>query len=341
MGTITTSDTLTIKLQAAIADLRHVNPRVGLLRFVTIGTILFSLMTLAWSVNNFWAFVAITAIAGIFYAFWNICSHDMIHQTLTGWWWFETILPRLMTWPLLWPHGTYALLHKLHHGWNGIDLRDPERVQWTKEEYQKANFCLRWYVGHQWILDIFVLGGIGLVIKIFFNSWKLKTVLPQLRSQIWIDLTGILMVQSGLLTFFSWQGEVNRYLLFWLILERSAGVVIQARDHLEHYGMWGQAGGYQLTQLYCCRNLQTYPWVGWLMGGLNYHAVHHAFPDIPFNQLPRAFQRIQAVLQQHELPLMVQDQGYLYETFKLGSCPSTIGAVNPQDIRSRHHLLPV
>jgi fatty acid desaturase len=25
------------------------------------------------------------------------------------------------------------------------------------------------------------------------------------------------------------------------------------------------------------------------MGGLNYHAVHHAFPDIPFDRLPAAF----------------------------------------------------
>jgi fatty acid desaturase len=341
MGVITTSEAFTTELQVAIADLRQVNSWGGLLRFMTIGMILFSLMALAWSVNNFWGFVAITAIAGIFYAFWNICSHDMLHQTLTGWWWFETILPRLMTWPVFWPHGTYALLHRLHHGWNGIDFRDPERVQWTEEEYQRANPLLRWYVGHQWILDIFVLGGIGLVIKIFFNGWKLRTVLPQLRSQIWIDLTGILMVQSGLLAFFSWRGEISRYLLFWLILERTAGVIIQARDHLEHYGMWGQANGYQLTQLYSCRNLETYPWVGWLMGGLNYHAVHHAFPDIPFDRLPEAFQRIQNVLQQNGLPLMVQGRGYWPETIELGHCPSTIGSVNPQDIRNRHHLRPV
>lgn len=103
------------------------------------------------------------------------------------------------------------------------------------------------------------------------------------------------------------------------------------RDRLEHYGRWGQVGSYQLTQLYACRNLDTYPVVGWLMGGLNYHAVHHAFPDIPFNRLPAAFDLIQAVLQRHNLPLMLQGKGYLHETIELNRHPATIGTVNHQN----------
>jgi fatty acid desaturase len=342
MGTdITTSDTLTQELQTTITDLRLVEPRIGLFRFVTIGVVVFSLMALAWSVSNLFDFVVITAIAGIFYAFWIICSHDSVHQTLTGWVWFETIMPRLITWPMLWPHGTYVLLHRLHHGWNGIDLRDPERVQWTTEEYQRANPLLRWYVRYQGLLDIFILGGIGLIIKTFMHGWKLRNVLPQLQTQIWLDLTGILTIQGSLLLFFNQQGEIDRYILFWLILERTIGAIGQARDRLEHYGRWGQTGGYQLTQLYACRNLDTYPWIGWLMGGLNYHAVHHAFPDIPFNKLPEAFDRIQAVLRRHDLPLMLQGKGYVHETIKLGQHPSTIGAVDPQDVRGRYSSIAV
>jgi fatty acid desaturase len=309
---ISTSDKLTNELQTAIADLRQVDPRVGLFRFVTLGAIVLGLMALTWSVSNLWAFMAITAIAGICYAFLIICSHDSVHHTLTGWSWFETISPRLTTWPMCWPYGTYTLLHRLHHGWNGIDLRDPERVQWTQAEYQQANPLLRWYVRHQGLLDIFVFGGIG-----------------------------ILAIQGGLLVFFGQRGEIGRYLLFWLILERTIGAIGQARDRLEHYGMWGKTGGYQLTQLYACRNLDTYPWVGWLMGGLNYHAVHHAFPDIPFNQLPVAFDRIQTVLQRYDLPLMLQGKGYVQETIDLNRHPATIGAVNPQDLRDRHYSLPV
>lgn len=334
-----TADNLTSELQTTVADLRQVNPLVGLLRFMTIGAIFLGLVVLAWSMTDLVAFVVITTVASIFYAFWTICSHDMIHQTLTGWPWFEAIMPRLTTWPMLWPYGLYATLHPLHHGWNGIDLRDPERVQWTVAEYQMANPLLRWYISHQWFLDIFVGGGIGLIIKTCANAWQLRTVLPQLRAQFWIDLLGILVIQSGLLAFFSYQGEVGRYVLCWLILERSAGVIIQARDHLEHYGLWGKNNSYQLTQLYACRNLKTYHWVSWLMGGLDYHAVHHAFPDIPFDRLPEAFQRIQHVLERHGLPLMLQGGGYWQEAFQLSQHPVMIGAVNSQDLTGRCYLI--
>jgi fatty acid desaturase len=338
---ITTADHLNKELQMAIADLRQVNPWVGLLRFMTIGVIFLSLMALAWSQTNLLAFVVIIAIAGIFYAFWMLCSHDMIHQTLTGWPWFENIFSRLTTWPMLWPYGIYATLHPLHHGWNGIDLRDPERVQWTAEEYQKAQPLLRWYISHQWLVDILGLGGIGLIIKTLTHAWKLRTVLPQLRSQFWIDLIGILMIQGGLLTFFSSQGEVSRYLLCWIVLERTAGVIVQARAHLEHYGRWGQTDSYQLTQLYSCRNLKTYLGVSWLMGGLDYHAVHHAFPEIPFNLLPAAFQQIQQVLERHDWPLLPQGAGYWQETWQLSQRPTVIGAVNPQDLTGRCAAVPV
>jgi fatty acid desaturase len=342
MGTcIATSDNLAKDLQAAIADLYQIDPHAGLLRFLALGAVFLSLTAVAWSVTALHLFVAIAVVAGFFYAFWTVCSHDSVHQTLTGWQWFERISPRLVTWPMLWPYGTYATLHRLHHGWNGIDLRDPERVQWTVEEYQMASPLLRWYVRHQWILDIFVLGGIGLILKTLANAWKFRDTLPKLRSQFWIDLTGILVIQGSLLAFFSCQGEIIRYLLFWLILERTAGAIVQARDHLEHYGMWGQTDGYQLTQLYSCRNLTTYPWVGWLMGGLDYHAVHHAFPNIPFNRLPEAFQRIQSVLQRHGLPPMLQGGGYVRELLNLSQHLSAIDAVNPQDRTGRCRMVSV
>ena len=46
MSNILNSDTLTTELHTAIADLRQVDPLVGLLRFVTIGTIAIGLMAL-------------------------------------------------------------------------------------------------------------------------------------------------------------------------------------------------------------------------------------------------------------------------------------------------------
>ncbi|ARV59775.1 fatty acid desaturase [Nostocales cyanobacterium HT-58-2] len=337
---IMTSTSLSKELQQVTADLHQVNPWAGLLRFSILGLIFLSLVTLAWSVPNGFVFVGATILAGVFYAFWLICTHDMTHRTLTKWIWFETWMPRLMSWPMLWPHSIYAELHRLHHGWNGINLRDPERVQWTWQEYQQTHPLLQWYVRYQWVCDIFVLGGIGLIMKTFIKAIRLQTEVSRIRQQLLLDLTGIVLVQILLLTIVTSQGELLRYLLFWLILERVIGVIGQTRDHLEHYGLWSRLTTHQLTQLYACRNLKTSSLVGWLMGGLNYHAVHHAFPDIPFNQLPEAFRRIQGVLQQHQLPLMQLEAGYLKSTYWWSYHPLLIGEVDDSEVTDRNFIIP-
>ncbi|MEM9907251.1 MAG: fatty acid desaturase [Cyanobacteria bacterium P01_D01_bin.44] len=303
-------------LRAAVADLHPIRPWVGLWRFMVMGAVVVSLSAIAWQLSNLFLFAGVTVLAGIVYAFWFICTHDATHQTLTGWLWFDAVMPRLISWPMLWPFGTYAILHRLHHGWNGTDLRDPERVHWTRGEYQQAHPLLRWYVRHQWIIDIFVLSGIGLIIKTLFQGIHLQDIQPRLRTQMTLDLASIALIQSSVISFLYFTGHnIFKYLLFWLLIERTVGIIIQTRDHIEHYGLWGPAGNYQLTQLYTCRNIQAGRGLNWLMGGLPYHSIHHAFPDIAFSQLPDAFHRIEAVLADHNLPSMALERGYLSSAF--------------------------
>lgn len=301
-------------LRTSVADLGQVNPWRGLCRFSLLGVLFFGLIYVAWRRDNIWEFSLVTALAGIIYAFWLICTHDSVHYTLTGWRWFEIIFPRIISWPMLWPLGTYAELHLLHHGWNGVDLRDPERVQGTLEEYQQAVPFLRWYVRHQWLINLFLLGGLGLIIKTLNQGFRYSDLRSGLRRQIVIDLGGMFSIQLILFSLALSHVAVWRYLLFWFILERMIGIIIQMRDNLEHYGQWGQREGHLLTQIYATRNLRVNWLTNWLMGGLPYHSVHHGFPHLPFNQLPVAFERLQRVLQQHNLPPMELGKGYFSET---------------------------
>lgn len=339
MSDIKLSHTITKELQRAVADLQHVDPRLGLWRFGCLGGLCLGWVAIAWHTPNLWMFLFGTVIAGFCYAFWLVCTHDAVHQTLTGWRWFDTIGPRLVSYPMLWPHGLYAELHRLHHGWNGIDLRDPERVQWTQQEYEQAHPIVRWYVRHQWAIDIVLWGGAGMILKTTLKAWKFRHLVPRIYRQLCIDFGGILLMQGILVTIAIRQGQGFRYLLFWLVLERVIGAIVQTRDHLEHYALWGNASGYQLTQLYTCRNLKTHRLVNWLMGGLPYHAIHHAFPSIPFNQLALAFERVQTVLQNQGLPAIGVGQGYVKETLHFAQHPSLIGDPNPTDPSGRHHMI--
>ena len=305
-------------LQKTVGDLRGVSVWQGCWRFGLLGAAMLSSLTLAWTTPSEIGFWLSTVSAGVFYALWLICTHDMAHHTLLGWPRVENVLARLISWPMLWPVGVYSELHRLHHGWNGLDLRDPERYQWTLKDYQQASPWLRWYVRHQWPIDIFILGGAGVIVKTLMGGRRFQDRLPQLRAQLVTDLVGMALVQGCLIAaVVVSHGSLRRYFLVWLCLERVVGMIAQTRGLLEHYGLWQQAGSHQLTQLYSSRNVHTSRWFSWLIGGLNYHAVHHAFPDIPFDRLPEAHERVQTVLDRHGMPAMTLEPGYLSAVLRL------------------------
>ncbi len=317
-------------LLAAVEDLKNVNPWHGLLRFMLLGGASLGLAVLTWQMQQMGWFVLGAIATSVVYTFWIVCNHDAIHRTLTGWRWFDKLMPRLSAWPLLIPVSTYSCLHRLHHAQNGIDLHDPERVQRTVADYQRSSSWQRWYVRHQWMIDVFVFGSIGIIVKIALQGFRLKNTVAGLRQQMVIDAVGMVSVQTTIVSLL-YLNSINlwRYLLFMVILERGVGIIMQARDHIEHYGLepvaselealWQPTSCYTLRQLYACRNVRSPAWVNWLMGGLPYHSVHHAFPGMVSTHLPEAFQRIQAVLERHHLPPMILEPGYIASSFRLGT----------------------
>ncbi len=88
-------------LRPLINELEIVNPLQGLARIIIIGGIGLLLTYLAWLSPNLTTFAILTIFAGIFYAFLLICTHDAIHHTLTGWRWFDEIIARIISYPLV------------------------------------------------------------------------------------------------------------------------------------------------------------------------------------------------------------------------------------------------
>lgn len=305
----------------ATSALQSVNPALGLLRFGGFGLATMAGFAWAWHSPNGWGFVLGCLLGSLFYSFWIICIHDAAHGTLTGWRWFDAIAPRLISWPILVAHGTYSELHKLHHAWNAKDLRDPERVQWSAAEYAAAGPLGRIRARHQWIMNALVLGHLALLSKTFQQGWQLREELPALRRQMAWDIAGMVFAQGtvGLVLLRAQSSLVTwlHYGVMLLILERVMSLVIQARDYLEHYGCWQDQDNHRLTQLYGTRNIKTYRWVNWTMGGLPHHGIHHAFPGIPFHQLPQAQQRIEQILSDRQYPPLPSCDGYFAGSWKM------------------------
>ncbi|NJN62081.1 MAG: fatty acid desaturase [Coleofasciculaceae cyanobacterium RL_1_1] len=181
-------------LRDAVRDCGVVSPWRGLVRTGVIGVLCLGCVAIAWMFPISWAFVVWSAIAAIFYAFWLVSTHEAIHHTLTGWVLWDETIARVISWPILWAVGTYAELHKLHHSWNGRRLDDPERTEWTQAEYDRADGLTRWYVRHQWAIDVFLFGAIGLVLKTFRagidHGWFATQPRSRLRWQLAGDVAG-------------------------------------------------------------------------------------------------------------------------------------------------------
>jgi fatty acid desaturase len=267
-----------------------------LLRLVVLSALLISGAWLFWLMPLGWAALGVLLMAGVAYALLLIATHEMAHGTLLGWPPLETALACVLSWPMAWPYVTYARLHRLHHRWQGTDPRDPERTEVLAAERQWAGPFRRWVHRHLLVWRILVLGGVGLIADTSLKGLQLEPVDPGLTAARRLDGAGVVLVHGVMLATAMAHGVLWRYLLFWLVLERVIGAIIQFRGLVEHHGLWHRESTHLLTQLYGARDVQAGAWLNSLMGGLPYHSAHHAFPWIPSSRLPVANDRIAAVL---------------------------------------------
>jgi fatty acid desaturase len=297
------STALVRDLCAAVADLggpaSAAERCATALRLTALAAVLLGGAWLYWWLPLGWVAIAALLIAGGAYALLLIASHEMAHGTCLGLGRWEQPLGCLLSWPMAWPFLTYSRLHRLHHRWNGRDSRDPERTTALPEDGELAGM-LRWLWQRQQLpLRLGLLGGVGLIADTAIKGWRLRAVDKSLAPAQRLDGVGVSVVQAAMLLLALANGVLGRYLLFWLLLERVIGLIVQFRGLVEHHGLWQPRGSHLLTQLSSTRNVNAASWLNALMGGLPYHSAHHAFPWIPSARLPLASRRITAVLQRH------------------------------------------
>jgi fatty acid desaturase len=287
-----------------------------------------------------WGLIALI-IAGLAYALLLIASHEMVHGTLFGVPPLEFGLGCLLSWPMAWPFATYARLHRLHHRWNGLDARDPERTQALPQDHLFANPFGRWLHHHPFAVRCLVLGGVGLILDTARKGWQLRSVDPRLKAAQRLDGVGVSLFHGGMLALAFSQGVMLRYLLFWIILERVIGVVVQYRGLVEHHGLWEkaqEAGGVsilpqRLRQLATSRDVATGPWLNAWMGGLPHHSAHHAFPAVPSARLPEASARIIALLRSEHWALPSRLESYGEAPESCTAPTATMGVASPHGTR--------
>jgi fatty acid desaturase len=163
-------------------------------------------------------------IAGVAYGLLLIATHEMVHGTLLGYRTLEQGLACLLSWPMAWPYLTYARLHHLHHRWNGCDPRDPERTTPLPHESLAAGPLRRLVQRHLLWWRVGVLGGVGLIADTVRKGFWLQRQDQGLVQARFIDGAGVMVLHTAMFVIAFNQGELCRYLLFWLLLERMPGI---------------------------------------------------------------------------------------------------------------------
>lgn len=313
------------EIRSSVADLMPVSPFPGLTKMM-----LYSLTCLMLLVGTYLfsdspiVFVAICIINGFVYSAAMTTTHDAIHHTLTGWRWFDEVVPRLFSYFIFWPHGIYSALHRLHHRMNGKDSRDPESATFTLATYKKSNRVGKFYIRNQLWLSLFVFGGIGLVVKHVYQAIKLRDLIPSLWRIVLIDVIGISICFAITLVLIAELGYFWPYVGYFLIMERIIGFSHHLRSFVEHHGLQVESENHLLTKLQNCRNIETNKFMSHYFNGLNFHSVHHAFPGIPFYNLPEAHSRLER-MDAIDKDILIVDKSYLRTAWNLGRRPKLIG----------------
>lgn len=315
------------EITVLVRDLHQQYGRPGWLRILGYGSLSLGLCFIALAQQNLLLFVFVGIILGFIYSAFMVLTHDAIHHTLTGNKIIDEIVPRLMSWPMLWPHGTYSALHKLHHSLNGRDESDPERCHMTTVEYSKASPLKQLVARHQLLFRVLGAGGIGMIVNLLKQTRRIGRRSGGVRKQLLIDTVGIVLVNATMYAVASYYGVALQLFLLWFILERAVGGVQQFRAHLEHYGLWNYYPSFIESQLYNTRNFVTNPFTSFFFNGLNYHSVHHAFPSIPFYHLREAHTRIRDYCTRKNVPLK-EEPGYAKVALSIIRKPTFVEPMN-------------
>jgi fatty acid desaturase len=280
------------ELAAIVRDLQVQRFLPGAVKILGFTLATLTLLLLAFAQSNPLLFGLCGIVLGVVYASFMILTHDAIHHTLTGFDFIDEVFAHLLSWPMLWPHSTYGVLHKLHHNMNGRDEADPERCHLTTEEYAKAGPLRRLLARHQLLYRVLIAGGLGMIFNTLRQARRYAHRSKAIQRALIFDTLGIIVTTIILFGSAAYFDVALEAVVIWIIIERTVGAVQQFRSHLEHYGLWEHYPSFLESQIYNTRNFRTNRFASFFFNGLNYHSVHHAFPSIPFYHLKEAHIRI-------------------------------------------------
>jgi fatty acid desaturase len=225
--------------------------------------------------TSFWLFpllflqaIGLTAVSN--------AAHESVHGHLFGGQRVDRAAGRILHGVLLLNHDVHRRYHLTHHAYLGTDQDSEGAFDFDDLPHERLYFqrALRWAVPPS---PLHVLNW----------SWGVQAALgrsgppgrPLRRERVALGFV-IPVTVLALLAFWTLVQPLSALLVGWLPLLVAFPLYTYLTALPEHFGLSRQADG-RLT-----RNIRTNAVLQYLLWNINLHAVHHAYPQLNFSELP-------------------------------------------------------
>ena len=214
---------------------------------------------------------------GILQVFLFTLQHECTHQTPFRSPSLNEVVGHLCGLILIQPFGWFRAFHMAHHRFTNDPARDPELQGDAKRETRRE---LVWHLG--------TLGYWAAKGQTLWHNARGQTegyisprAAPRIRREAWAMLAAY--AAAALFTIF-----VSPILIWVWLIPLALGFPILRLYLLAEHGRCPQVANMFLNS----RTTRTTRMVNWLAWNMPYHAEHHAYPQVPFHQLPQVHARV-------------------------------------------------
>jgi fatty acid desaturase len=244
--------------------------------FSHLGAIVLSGVALSYTWGT-WIAVPVFLIHGILLNFLYAGQHEMSHWTVFRTKALNVLFGRLFGFILIYPRDFDQIQHYAHHRYTNLWEKDGEL---ERPPYSLTSYLL-WVIGPTyWYSRVrrIIRFSLGIVSERYIPDARKPDVIREARLHLLgYVLIAILSVVTG-----SWLAITH-----WIAPMFVTKAVHQLQNTIEHLGL-PHVDDIALNT----RSTRTNALMRWLCWNMQYHTAHHAFPGVPFSNLPDLHQTI-------------------------------------------------
>ena len=226
-----------------------------------------------------WWVLASGFALGVVINFLYAAQHELSHWTVFRTRYLNELFGRLVGVAMIFPRDYDLVMHQAHHRWTSNWERDGEL---TREPYTLQSYSLYFIGITYWMNRVtgLVRRARGIIIEPYIGAAVEAKIIRESR----LHIAGYAVIALVSLALESWAAVT-----FWLLPMVLTKWVHQLQNTIEHLGL-----SHESDILNNTRSTRTNAVMRWLCWQMPYHTAHHSYPSVPFWQLRRLNDKIEA-----------------------------------------------